>query len=171
MRCASCVTYRRNLNAIRTKYIYHTHTETNTLHHKTNHRYMTKSLMINQITYLRNKTREKEIYIKNLEKKIENDQHSTPLDDGLHQDLSTIMQKHNEIILTTQRIVSKEYFGPTSMKLYHRSLAGIFAGIQQLSSGAYSYGTNLQKHMNCYKKQESYNYTITAYAKRLYLHV
>ena len=80
--------------------MYHTHTEKNTLHHKTNHCHMTKSLMINQITYLRNKTREKEI-IKNLKKKIEDDQRSTPLDDGLHQDLLTIMQIHNEIILTT----------------------------------------------------------------------
>ena len=95
--------------------------------------------MINQITYLRNKTKKK--YYKT-SKKIENDQRSTPLDDGLHQDLLMIMQKHNHIILATYTADSFQRIFWT--KLHHRSLAGIFAGIQQLSSGAYSYSTNLQ---------------------------
>ena len=66
---------------------------------KTNHRYMSKSLMLNKISELQNKLVKQELYIKNLEKKIENDHRMTIVDEELHHNLLSIMQDHNQSII------------------------------------------------------------------------
>lgn len=120
---------------------------------KTNHHYMSKSLMLNKSSELQNKLVKQDLYIKNLEKKIENDHRMT---------MNCITIYYQSCKFTTRassttvlRIVLLRS-GKINTKLLHRNRVSNFVGTLQLSDGAYSYIINRLKHMNCLEKQEHY---------------
>ena len=94
-RCSECVSYRRKLLAIASKRPLHI----DEIGFKTNHRHMTKPLMLKKIYQLQSKVKKQEKHIKELEEKIEKDYRSISLDENLHSSFLSIMHEHHQDIL------------------------------------------------------------------------
>ena len=93
--CEACTTYRNNLKALLKK---GEKTE-NKPSHNTNYRYMSKTLMKDSIVSLRATIKHKNHRISYLENQIQTDPRSTLVSKDMHDDLLSVMGKHNEDVL------------------------------------------------------------------------
>ena len=93
--CEACATYRNNLKSLLKK----KQTENTRPSHHTNYRYMSKTEMKDSIVSLRATIKHKNQRISHLENLIQADPRSTLVSKDMHDDLLSVMGKHNEDVL------------------------------------------------------------------------
>ena len=96
VKCSACSSYRKSLQLLSK---YHAEPFAKDISKKTNHRFLSKPTLINEVSILRAAVYEKDRKIEYLQKMIAADNRAISLDDNEHNDMLGIMRAHHDTII------------------------------------------------------------------------